>query len=292
MLQKRAQMENRYRRWTVYLLLLIVLLWTLFPIWMAFALSLKHPADFFAAKYFPFFQFSPTLDNWRTEWNAFTDPAGMGRSLWNSTITATLAAGLSLELGGMAAYGMTLRLRDQQLVGWLLGVLLIPRLLPTIVWTLPYMLLLRILHLTDTLVALVIAHTTIALPTAVLLLFSAMREIPFDLVEAAQLDGCTLAAAYWRVVAPLLQPAMFATAALCFAQSWNEFLFAVTNADQKMVTAPLAVAALLNKDGIEFEYVGSHLVMVLLPPLLLALLARRFIVRGLSLGLIRDENIS
>lgn len=281
-------MGNRYLRWTVYPLLLIVLFWTLFPIWMAFALSIKHPADFFAAKYLPILQFTPTLDNWRTEWNAFTDPAGMGRSLWNSSLTATTVVGISLGVGGMAAYGLALRLHDRQSIGWLLGLLLLPRLLPTIVWTLPYMLLLRILHLTDTLLALVVAHSTIALPTAVLLLLSAMREVPFDLIEAAQLDGCTPAMAYWRVVVPMLQPAMFATAALCFAQSWNEFLFAVTNAEQKMVTAPLAIAALLNKDGIEFEYVGSHLVMVLLPPLLLALFARRFIVRGLSLGLIRD----
>jgi ABC-type glycerol-3-phosphate transport system permease component len=90
------------------------------------------------------------------------------------------------------------------------------------------------------------------------------------------------------IVAPLLLPALLSTAALCFAQSWNEFLYALMNVQQHAQTAPLAIAALLTKDGIEFEYVGSHLLMVMLPPLLLALAARRVIVRGLSLGIVKD----
>ena len=61
------------------------------------------------------------------------------------------------------------------------------------------------------------------------------------------------------------------------------------NVQQQAQTAPLAIASLVNKDGIEFEYVGSHLLMVMLPPLLLAFLARRYIVRGLSLGTFKDE---
>ena len=61
------------------------------------------------------------------------------------------------------------------------------------------------------------------------------------------------------------------------------------NVQQHAQTAPLAVASLLNKDGIEFEYVGSHLVMVIVPPLLLALLARRYVVRGLTLGAVNDD---
>jgi multiple sugar transport system permease protein len=86
----------------------------------------------------------------------------------------------------------------------------------------------------------------------------------------------------------LIFPVILATGALCFALSWNEFLFALMNVQQRVQTVPLVVASLLNKDGVEFEYVGSHLIMVMLPPVLLALLARRYIVRGLSLGTLKD----
>ena len=92
------------------------------------------------------------------------------------------------------------------------------------------------------------------------------------------------------IIAPLLLPALLSTASLCFAQTWNEFLYALMNVQQHAQTAPLAIAALLTKDGIEFEYVGSHLLMVILPPLLLALVARRAIVRGLSFGTLKDSD--
>jgi multiple sugar transport system permease protein len=73
---------------------------------------------------------------------------------------------------------------------------------------------------------------------------------------------------------------------LAFALSWNDYLFAVTNHEKHAATAPLAIAALEARDGVQFEYVGSHLVLVLLPPLVLAVLSRRFIVRGLTMGAI------
>jgi len=64
--------------------------------------------------------------------------------------------------------------------------------------------------------------------------------------------------------------------------SWSEFLFALINDEARMRTAPLAVASLMTKDGIQFQWVGSHLLLVLVPPVLLALGARRFVVRAMS----------
>jgi ABC-type glycerol-3-phosphate transport system permease component len=90
------------------------------------------------------------------------------------------------------------------------------------------------------------------------------------------------------VVAPAVAWPLAATGALCFEQSWNEFLFALLNLQQRAQTAPLLIAALLNKDGIEFEYVGAHLLIVTLPPLLLALLIQQIVIHGLSLRLPRN----
>jgi len=268
------------------LALFLALCWTLFPIWWAFALSIKRPPDFFTAKTLPFIQFNPTLTNWQDEWQAFGDPAGLGRGLLGSLIVATTTSALSLELGGLAAVGLRHRRR---LPTALVGLLLLPRIFPPVVIALPFAGLMQRVNLTDTWLALVIAHTTLTLPLALLVLYSASLELPDELLEAAQLDGCgTLGLVRW-IIAPLILPALLATGALCFAQSWNEYLFALMNVQQRAQTAPLSIAALLTKDGIEFTYVGSHLILVMVPPLLLALVARRYLVRGLSFGLLQDE---
>lgn len=269
------------------LLLLLVLGWTLFPLWWAVALSLKQPQDFFTAKTLPFLQFQPTLANWRGEWQAFWDPAGLGHGLVNSLGVALLVSGLSLLLGGLAAFGLRLQRRSRRRLWPWLAWLLWPRIVPPVVMVIPFSLLIRSLHIEDSLTALVLSYTGFTLPLAALLLFSVMLEVPNDLLDAALVEGCDWFTAFWLVVTPLCAPMYLAAGALCFAQSWNEFLFAVTNVQQHAQTAPLAVASLLNKDGVEFAYVGSHLLLVMAPPILLALLARRLIVRGLALGMVK-----
>ena len=251
-------------------------------------LSIKHPMDFFTAKALPFVQFQPTLDHWRYEWQAFDDPAGMGRSLVGSLIVATATTVVSLALGILAAYGLTLHHRQRRSLRLFIGLILLPRIIPPVVVALPFAEIIRGIGLADTYLALIIAHTTLALPLAVLLLYSVLLELPGEVLDAARVDGCGPLHLLRFIVVPLIFPVLLATGALCFALSWNEFLFALMNVQQRVQTVPLVVASLLNKDGVEFEYVGSHLIMVMLPPVLLALLARRYIVRGLSLGMLKD----
>ena len=88
---------------------------------------------------------------------------------------------------------------------------------------------------------------------------------------------------------PTLAEALLATGAICFALSWNEFPYALMNAQQHTPTITLAVASLLNKDGVEFEFVGSHLVLATLPPLIVVLLANRYLAVGFSLGMVKGK---
>ena len=284
----RRRSPNRIVHWLTVLAVGMALVWTLFPFWWAAAMSVKHPADFFTAKALPYLQFQPTLDNWRAEWQWFDDPAGMGRALVNSLLVGTAASLFSLLLGGLAAYGILLHRRSGRLPWRFLVLLLLPRLLPPVIVAVPFSRMMVFLGLGDTRLALVFAHTALTLPWAVLILFSAMADLPVDTLDAAQMDGCSHLTIFHRIVAPLLLPATIATGALCFVQSWNEFPFALMNVQQRVNTAPLAIRALVNKDGIEFAFVGSHIVLVILPPLILALATRRYIVRGLSLGTLKD----
>lgn len=284
----RGKGTHSLRQGLIYVLLLTALGWTLFPVWWAFVLSIKHPLDFFTAKWLPFVQFEPTLDHWRYEWQAFDDPAGVGRSLMGSLIVATTSSVVSLALGGLTAYGLLLYHRRRRSLRPFIALFLLPRIIPPVIIALPFAAIMRRVGLEDTYLALTIAHITLALPLAVLLLYSALLDVPDEVLDAARVDGCGALHLLRYIVTPLILPVLLATGALCFALSWNEFVFALMNVQQRVQTVPLVVASLLNKDGVEFEYVGSHLVMVILPPILLALLARRYIVRGLSLGMVKD----
>ena len=267
------------RRLLVWLVLGLLLVWTLFPIAWALALSIKPPQDFFTAAWLPFVHFSPTLDHWRTEWHSFGDPAGMGRSLGGSILVAVAAGLLSTVLGGLAAYDLHLRRRSGRAVAAVAFVLLLPRLVPPIIVAMPLMAILAQIGLGDSYPALVIANTSLGLPLAALILFVALAQLPEDILAAAHLDGCSGFGAFRYVVLPLLRPAAAASFLLCAAQSWNEFLYALLNVQHHAQVVTLAVAALLTKDGVEFDYVGSHLVLVLLPPLLMILVTQLVIAR-------------
>lgn len=281
---------TRYLRHSlVYLVLLLALAWTFFPFWCALVLSIKYEGDFFQPKYIPFVQFQPTLKHWLLEWRTFGEPYGLGRALLNSLIVGTLATAVSLILGGLVAFGLRLMHDERRPVWPLLALFLVPRLVPPMVVIIPYSMIVHWLGLDDTLLALVLAHATLALPLAVMVLYSVVTELPGEILDAALVDGCGRLATLRWVIVPFLLPALLGAGILCFAQSWNEFFFALVNAKQVAWTAPLSIASLITKDGIEFEYVGSHLLLVMLPLPLVILLARRWVVRGLSLGTLKEE---
>ncbi len=286
--------KNRRRVTLVsaYGVMLLVIVWTFLPFYLALVLSTKYEGDFFQPKFIPFLQYQPTLLHWRYEWRTFLDPAGIGHGLSNSTIVASSSTLLSLILGSLAAYGIRLIHRGRAVVWPLFVLFLLPRILPPAVTFVPFTIMMRWFGLTDTLLALTFAHTALTLPLAVIILYGVVADLPSDLLDAAQIDGCSQFVTYRLIVLPLLVPALLATAAICFALSWNEFLFALANAQQYTWTAPLSIASLLTKDGIEFEYVGSHLLLVLLPPTLLALLARRYVVRGFSWGTVKEKDLA
>lgn len=278
-----------WRQSVRYIILLLVLTVTFFPFWCALVLSIKYAGDFFQPKYVPFLQFQPTLKHWLLEWRTFGESYGLGRGLLNSLLVGVMTTVVSLTLGVLAAFGLRLMHDERRPVWPLMVLLLIPRLTPPMVVIIPYSMMMHWMGLEDTLLALVFAHTTLALPLAVMILYSAVIDLPAELLDAAQLDGCGQLTLLRWIVVPFLLPALLGAGILCFVQSWNEFFFALINARQVAWTAPLSIASLITKDGIEFEYVGSHLLLVMLPLPLVMLLARRWVVRGLSLGTLKDE---
>jgi multiple sugar transport system permease protein len=101
------------------------------------------------------------------------------------------------------------------------------------------------------------------------------------------IDGCSRLKAMFRIALPLSMPAMVAAGILCFAFSWNEFIFALTLTYDRAATIPLAIAGTKMSQGVQFGMIGVRTILAILPPVVLVMFVQRYLVRGLTLGAVK-----
>lgn len=215
----------------------------------------------------------------------FGDQA-FARMIVNSLIVAATTATLSLAVGALAAFALSvLRLRHRNAV---LGLLLAASMFPPIATVSPLFLLLSALGLRDTLFALVLTYTTFSLPLSVWLLARFFDELPRELYVAARADGCTAFGALRRVILPLSRPGLLAAGLLVFVFCWNEFLFALAfTATEASRTIPVGIAMFPGLHEIPYGEIAAASVAVTLPVVALAFAFQRRIVDGLTAGAVK-----
>lgn len=208
------------------------------------------------------------------------------RLIANSLIVATATAALSLAVGALAAFALSvLRLPRRNAV---LGVLLAASMFPPIATVSPLFLLLSALGLRDTLFALILTYTTFSLPLSVWLLARFFDELPRELYVAARADGCTAFGALRRVILPLSTPGLLAAGLLVFVFCWNEFLFALAfTATGASRTIPVGIALFPGLHEIPYGEIAAASVVVTLPVVVLAFAFQRRIVDGLTAGAVK-----
>jgi multiple sugar transport system permease protein len=261
----------------------VLLLWTLFPFYWAFISSIKDPADNYGNKWLPFVSFIPTLEPWRNLWSI----REIRDAMLNSTVVAVGAATIAVVLGTLAAYGIARfryhRPQNGSLTTWFLS----QRVLPPVIFVTPYFLLLQAFDLFDTLWGLILLNATFNLAFPVIILTQMFREVPFELEEAAQIDGETRLGIFLRIAVPLVLPGLVVSWILCLAFSWNEFLFGFAMTQTEARVMPVFLAGGDQTRGVDFQAIGTRMLLTASVPLLAALLAQRYIVRGLSLGAVK-----
>jgi multiple sugar transport system permease protein len=210
---------------------------------------------------------------------------GVVASFLNSIITATLSTLISLALGLPAAYAVV-RYRTR-LGRFFIVAALVTRMVPPIVIGVPMLSIFRNLGLSDTSIALAIAHTTISLPLSIWLMSSFFDAVPGELEEAAKIDGCSRLGAFWRVVIPVTAGGVAVTAIFAFLASWNEFLFALLLTAVRAQTTPVVIANFQTQFGLDWGSMTALAVVYSVPVILLTLLLQRHIVAGLTLGAVK-----
>lgn len=273
-------------RYSIYsLIAVVVAMIFLFPLYWAFSTSLRNPMDTFTVSGLgiPFIHFEPTLNNWIEQ----LATGETRRALMNSTVISIGASALALVLGTPAAYALArfhFRLPpNRDLTLWFLS----QRVLPPVATVIPFYLVMRTLGLLDTYLALILINATFILPFVVVILRQTFIELPVELEEAAMVDGTGFLGAFLRVALPLAAPAMAATGLIIFSFAWNEFLFAITISSKNAITIPVHMAGAVDTRGVQFWFMAVRAMIAMIPPVLLALLAQRYIVQGLTFGAVK-----
>lgn len=211
--------------------------------------------------------------------------SGVVPSFVNSIITALLSTGISLVLAIPAAYAVTrFRTRTGRIF---IVAALVARMVPPIVIGVPMITIFRNLGISDTSLALAIAHTTISLPLSIWLMSSFFESVPAELEEAAMIDGNSRLGALWRVVIPVTSGGVAVTAIFAFLASWNEFLFALLLTAVRSQTTPIVIANFQTQFGLDWGPMTALAVLYSIPVILLTMLLQRHIVAGLTLGAVK-----
>ena len=277
--------KNSLRDAFYSLLAIFVAMIVFFPLYWAMSTSLRNPKDTFTVSGvgIPWIDFDPTLNNWIDQLSTEESV----NALANSTIISVCATLLALLLGLPAAYALARfhfkRIPNKDLTVWFLS----QRVLPPVATVIPFYLVMRTFGLLDTHIALILINATFILPFVVVIVRQTFLDLPIELEEAAFVDGATFFQAFFRIALPLALPAVAATGLIIFAFAWNEFLFAITIADQNARTIPVHMAGAVDTRGVQFWFMAVRSLIAMIPPVVIALLAQRYIVRGLTLGAVK-----
>jgi multiple sugar transport system permease protein len=206
-------------------------------------------------------------------------------SIVDSLAVALGATALTLVLASLAAYGLS-RFRFGAQPHALFFVLS-QRMMPPIAVAIPIFFMFRDLGLRDTHLGLILAHTLINLPLAVLLMKSFFDDVPQELDEAATIDGAGRFQCFARIVLPLVRGGLAATAVLCFIFSWTEFLLSL-QLTTSIRTIPVKISTFVTSTGTEWGFITALGSAAMLPSFLFILLVQKHLVRGLTLGSLKD----
>jgi multiple sugar transport system permease protein len=281
----RARRRFGPRRVLAIIVLAIVGVLYLFPLYWLIATALKTKAELFAAH--------PTLVPQRPTIEAFRTvliDQNFIQLLINSVIVcaATMVCALTLALA--IAYPITRLTVSRRLRTNILNWALSLRFLPPIAVVVPYFGIVRFLGLYDQPLALILVYTLFNLPFALWMLKGFLVEIPREVEEAAFVDGASRWAAFRTVLLPLATPGILASGIIIFAFAWSEFLFAlILTATPHGQTFPVGVKGLVTQFEIIWNQMAAAGVVAIAVPLALMLIARRYVLSGLTFGVIREK---
>ncbi len=252
---------------------------TLVPVVWAVLTSFKQPVDAFAVPPKLFFQ--PTFT---FHWQVWVEKA-FWHYLINSVVISACTVGISVSIGTMAAYGLS-RLRSRTSRGLLFAILSM-RMFPHILLAIPFFVLAKELGLINTYPAMILALVAINQPFTIWLMRSFFLDVPGELYEAAEIDGCNAWQVFARVALPVVRPGLWVTALFSLLLAYNEFLLGLVLTGPATKTLPVALAEYGAEDINYWTLSAAAAVGIMLPIVVFMMLLQRHLVRGLAMGAVK-----
>ncbi len=273
---------RQYTAWTIGLF--AVLAFAMIPVLWIVSLSLKTSDSIGDGSFIPK---DFTLENYSGLFEGGFD-SPLLRPLINSVLIALIATVIAVTLASFTAYAIArLDFPGKSLI--LAGALAIA-MFPPISVVGPLFDMWRALGLYDTYPGLIIPYLTFALPLAIYTLVAFFREIPWELEQAAQVDGATPYQAFRKIILPLAAPGVFTAAILVFIFAWNDFVFAITlTSSDASRTVPAALAFFQGESQFTSPTgnIAAAAVLVTIPIIIFVLIFQRRIVAGLTSGAVK-----
>jgi multiple sugar transport system permease protein len=265
-----------------YVAVLCYLVFLAFPLLWLISSSLKSPQEF--ASITPsFLPKHPNLSNFSDA----LEEQGLVRSMLNSLQISVATTVLVLVVSLPVAYALArFRSRLRPITnGWIL----VSQVFPVILIVIPLFLILRPLHLTNTIPGVVIVYMVWSMPFALWMLQGYVAAVPRELEEAASVDGASRVRTIVSIVMPLLRPGLIATAMFTFISAWNEFFFAlVLLQDPQLKTLPLVLARFVGAEGqVQFGPLAAASVLATVPSLVFFAFLQRRLTSGLLSGAVK-----
>lgn len=253
-----------------------------FPVFWMILSSFKEEQD---ANTSPKLFFSPTLDRYSDVTESTIGLLSFREAFFNSFWVVMVSTVIVLLLAIPAAYALAIR----PVPKWrdVLFFFISTKFLPVVASILPLWILAREFDLLNTRLVLMILYTGMNLPLAVWMLRSFFREIPRELIEAAEIDGAGLRGQLASVILPIAVPGIAATALLCVIFAWNEYFYAVQLNPADGSTIPIWVTTNISTRGDFLAKLSAASVLASVPVVLAGWLAQKRMIRGLAMGAIK-----
>lgn len=254
-----------------YFVVLIAVVCAVFPIYWIMSTAIKPEGDAVSIK--PVFFFKPQFESMI---DVLTGT--FMKSIVNSIIVALVVLIVSMFFGSLAAYSLArYHVGGKTLV---LSILVI-QMIPPMIISFQIFLMIQKVHGIDTLWGLIIAELFFSLPFVIWTIRQFVIGMPYEIEEAARIDGASSLQVYFKIVLPMIFPGLISAAIFTFLNSWNEFLFPLILTVSKSQTATIVLSNYVTTAGLLRTEQNAAQTILMLPPILFVLFTRKYIVTGL-----------
>jgi len=234
-----------------------------------------------------FFPLKPTLRNYGEALDLVKPLSHISHGLFNSILVATTSTIVVLLLSVFAGYALG-RMRFFLRRPILISILLLGT-LPAIVLVLPIYILMQSANLLDKKLSLIVVYSAFNLPFAVWMFSVLFQSVPYEIEEAGKMDGCGRRDLLLKITLPLSLPAVAVVGVIVFLNCWNEFLFAlILSMSPAVKTTPVLLSEMKSAYYTRWSTMTAGAVLQTLPALVIVFILQRYIVRGLTLGALKE----